>query len=150
MSQHGVFVSPKGKFPKRKNLPGECGKPESNEERGDNGRRVSQTHQFTIQATSIAVEFVVEPPTPERRVCRSAICTFALDTPGRRVAGVVRTVVVAGWWGGRWALTSSGFGCRWTCSNVCCCARCGSCGGRGKRRRTHDLVFTHGGKSGGN
>ena len=105
------------------------------------------THQFAIQPTRIAVELVVESATPKRGVCRTAVRALALDAPGCRVAGVVRTVVVARRWGGRWALASSSLGCRQTSRRVCGARRRS---GSGNRRRAHDLVFTHGGKTGGN
>ena len=90
-------------------------------------------------------------------MCRAAVGALALDAAGCRVARVVRAGVVARRWGRRGALASSGLGCRWaTCGRVpvpvvrVCVygARCRT--GSGNRRRTHHLVFTHDGKTGGN
>ena len=44
---------------------------------------VRGTYQLAIQATSIAVQLVVQPPTPEWRMSRAAIGAFGL-APGRR------------------------------------------------------------------
>jgi hypothetical protein len=48
---------------------------------------VRGTYQLAIQATSITVQLVVQPPTPEGRMSCAAIGAFGLATRRRGVAG---------------------------------------------------------------
>jgi hypothetical protein len=52
-------------------------------------RQRSMTYQFAVQATGIAIQFVVQPSPPQWGVRGAAVRTFCLHTTRRRVVVVV-------------------------------------------------------------